>query len=272
MVKVEDLIEKTKELEKDFLDTTFLAPVKGLVVVKLGGMVYRLRAEPEDFEGWAVLKPKDYATARVISEPQPHQVYDYLKNYPSLRCILLKKIRGRTWLSLPYNLSDAAQRFKISKPFLVHLVERGGTFEQIKVSYDGLNFWYESASATASLEKVEKMREELTRKQEEIKLKDLTREERMAYSFMLSAIKEELLSREERKIRDALKKGGAELSSYLEAEEEYVVKWKFEGEEYITTVRKQDLAVVSSGICLSGREELFDLTSIVGVMREHEER
>lgn len=267
-----NLLDKTRELEEKFLNSTFLAPVMGEVAVRISGLTYKLDVNPPSFEGWAVLKPKDFTTAVVISDPQPHQVYDYLKNYPSLRCILLKKIRGKTWLALPFNLSDAMQRFRIKKPFLVHLVEMGDVFEHVRAVHDGVSFWFESTDTGVSLEKIEKMREGITNQQEEIQFRDLTREERMAYSFVFSTVKEELVDREERKIKDALKRGGAELSSYTEAEGEYVVKWKFEGEDYTTVVKKENLTVVSAGICLSHRDELFDLTSIVGVMGEHHRR
>ncbi len=272
MSQSKNLLDKTRELEKEFLNSTFLAPVRGEVAVRIGGIVYKLDVEPKNFEGWAVIKPKDFTIAGVVSDPQPHQIYDYLKNFPSLRCILLKKIKGKTWLALPYNLSDSMQRFKIKKPFLVHLVERGDVFEHIKAVYDGSNFWFESIDTSPSLEKTEKMREGITEQKEEIQVRDLTREERMAYSFVLSTVKEELVSRDERKIKGALKRGGAELSSYSEAEGDFVVKWKFGGEEYTTVVKKEKLSVVSAGICLSHRDELFDLTSIVGVMREHKRR
>ncbi len=267
-----NLLDKTRELEKKFLNSSFLAPVRGEVAVRISGIVYKLDVEPKDFEGWAVLKPKDFTTASITGDPQPHQIYDYLKNFPSLRCILLKKIKGKTWLALPYNLSDSLQRFKIKKPLLVHLVERGDVFEHIIASYDGVNFWFESIDTGSSLENIEKLREGITKLLEEIHIRDLTKEERMAYSFVLSTVKEELVSRDERKIKEALNRGGAELSSYSEAEGDYVVKWKFDGEEYTTVVKKENLSVVSAGICLSHRDELFDLTSIVGVMREHKRR
>lgn len=272
MLKSKNLLDKTRELEDKFLNSTFLAPVMGEVAVKICGFINRLNVEPRNFEGWAVLKPKDFTLANVIAEPQPHQVYDYLKNFPSLRCILLKKIKGKTWLALPYNLSDSMQRFRIKKPVLVHLVERGDVFEHIRAVHDGASFWFESIDTGVSLEKTEKMREGITKQQDEIQLKDFTREEKMAYSFVLSTVKEDLVDREERKIKNALKRGGAELSSYSEAEGGYVVKWKFEGEEYTTVVRKEDLSVVSAGICLSNKDELFDLTSIVGVMDENRRR
>jgi hypothetical protein len=67
---------------------------------------------------------------------------------------------------------------------------------------------------------------------------------------------------------EALRRGGGTLESYSDRGEEWLVDWRTpDGELHGSLVDKRDLSVVSAGICLSGRDNDFDLTSLVGVVR-----
>ena len=47
------------------------------------------------------------------------------------------------------------------------------------------------------------------------------------------------------------------------------VEWQtFDGEYHSSAISKQDLTVISSGICLSGLDRDFDLQSLVGVIEK----
>ena len=97
-----ELMQKMAVREQEFLASTFVAPVlKGAgVQVRVAGCVWRFRVLPETFEGWAVLKPMDHATARVVEAPRMGQVREYLELFPAVSLVLTEK-RKDGWWALP---------------------------------------------------------------------------------------------------------------------------------------------------------------------------
>jgi hypothetical protein len=98
----------------------------------------------------------------------------------------------------------------------------------------------------------------------ELRLAGLTPVDRVAYSM-------EYLHRyklpQESAVEKALTRGGGRLRNFVEQGDTWLVHWlDSAGDLHSSSIRKDDLGVVSAGICLSGEDDKFDLTSLVGVV------
>jgi hypothetical protein len=73
----------------------------------------------------------------------------------------------------------------------------------------------------------------------------------------------------EARLRGALRTGGGSLRDYSDRGEYWLVEWTTrDGERHTSAIAKADLTVISSGVCLSGRDHDFDLQSLVAVIEK----
>ena len=73
--------------------------------------------------------------------------------------------------------------------------------------------------------------------------------------------------RDEWRLQRALKMGGGELRGFCDRDDYWLVEWTSgSGEHHSSAIAKNDLTVMSAGICLSGLDKDFDLQSLVGVV------
>jgi hypothetical protein len=276
MANARDLTDALRRLaaaEDRFLASEFLAPVLhgGKVQVRISGVICTLSIRPADFEGWGVFRPVSHSDAELVRTAKLTERQRYLELFPLVRLILVDR-RAEQWFALPAHRADA--RFHIEGMIPVRLVEEAQLFEVIETRFEGAQFWYAGPEARWDPAMASYLRQELARltTPEQLHRSGLTAEERAAYALnywpRFEASEEAQRSREERRLREALKHAGAELKDYVERQDVYTVTYEVDGQRHVSAVGKQDLSVQVAGICLSGEDEKFDLQSLVGVIRE----
>lgn len=274
-MNIQNLLNKTIQAEKGLLKTRFMAPIVegGKVQTRINGLVYQFDViGDKSKEGWFILQPVDQFKASIVSEVGFVERSKYLSIFPIWRGILIQRIKDMsfTWLASPANLDDSSRRFGIKNPVPVYFVEGAQTFETVQTRFDGYNQWFEFIERGKYPAIANYLRKSLREKKqvEELHFPQLTLEDRNAYSFFSKRNKEFRKSLIQRKLEKALGHAQANLLSFVEHPKSYLVSWESDGEQFETVVQKNDLTVISSGICLDDGDRDFDLTSIVGVMKD----
>jgi len=300
-----------------------LAPLLpgGRIRTRLGGLVYEFRPQSL-FVGWGHFRPLDARTAEPVGEALPWERAAYLELFPLLRVVLLWPDSaggaGGTWWALPYNGSDARQRFGLDafEPLPVHLcdpTDGAERFARVLARVDRRTLLFDGPDpladpahaewlrdALAAAEAPERFRPGLAASERHalllaqmraLELAGRAEEEETPAAIGRAAASDaagrernprrqrELLHRAagtarlERRLRRALEKADARLLGYSETTNPdgtpagIVLEWSDSGGRHrYRSVLDPGLDVVSSGICLAGRDGDFDLTSLVSVM------
>lgn len=276
MTDIRQLLNQIASAEARLQTTQFLAPcVKaGRVRTRVAGMVYTFIPESQQFEGWGIFQPVDEQTVTLVEEADLFQIAAYLQQFQPIRLRLAYRLQSQTWLAYPVNEADMRQRFKVVKPVLVHLVTEGVAFEQITARWNGQSCWFEEVDRRADPAIAETLQANLKQLTpvEDLQFKTMTPEMRSLYELVTQRTAGFAQpQRDERRLRQALQLGGGELHQFQDRGEYWTVDWTTaDGTRHTSAIAKADLAVVSSGICLSGRDRDFDLQSLVGVMEQQE--
>jgi hypothetical protein len=278
VVDISKLIEQFAEKEKLLTQTEFLAPCVAGSSIKtsVDNIICTFKTQPEDFRGWGIFRAINNREAQLIEEATLPQINEYLKLLQPLRLRLLYLLREQTWLAYPVNESDMQQRFKTVKPVVVHLVTEGAAFEVIIARCDR-SWWFEDLdrrgdpTITATLN--QQLQQEIS--SEELSFSGMTPEMATAYNLVwqqtATARKKRQLKVAETRLETALKQADGQLQSYRDRGEYWQIEWRTtDGQLHSSAIDKRDLTVISSGICLSGRDRDFDLQSLVGVMENRD--
>ncbi len=303
MSNIQKLLQQLEAQEKLLNDTEFIAPCvqNGSVKTSVSQIIYTFKTQPENFEGWGIFKPINNQIAEFIDEPNLPKISRYLELLKPLRLRLAYHLQGQSWLGYPINESDMQQRFKNVKPVIVHLVTEGAIFEPIIARFDGGNFWFEDLDRKAEIQstiilnkqlKLETLPDNLKfsgltpemltvydlawqqtetgKKQREIRQK--VRGEKKISKAEKRRENKAIFQRPEELLENALKQGGGRLENYRDRGDFWQVEWRTsDGDLHSSAINKNDLTVISSGICLSGRDQDFDLQSLVGVIEKQDD-
>lgn len=282
-MSIHDLLDKLAAAEQDFEGSEFLAPIVGSnhVQVRIAGIICQITVSknlPRDFRGWAILRALSTKEASFERQATLTESDAYLRLFPVVRLILLKQHRRR-WLAMPALQGD--RRFQIKGPVTLWLSEEGlARFETILSGFDGRFFFYRSRDPGRDPSLAAYLREQIIRQEENalpplpdsLHRRGLSAEERGAYALAWAMVFQERRDKVEVRLSEALEHAGAELRDYSERGDTYVVRYVVDGRPHVTTVRQDDLTVMTAGICLAGRDRHFDLSSLVGVLREAEQQ
>lgn len=284
---VRDLIAELAQQESAAAASPFLAPcVPGATVrTRVAGLVRSFSPRPENFEGWGVFRARrgdvSDRVARLEREADLPEVDRYLAALPRMGLWLIHVLRGRTWLALPMNGSDAKQRFGREGPVAVRLVDDGSPMDRIEAAFDGAAWWFAGEDRRADPFLSQQLRDS-SALSTELDVPGLTPELRDAYRIAydplpLPLIEEPAPARrvtepshgepELDRIRRALLDAGGELRDARDRGDFWWVQWATgDGDVHHSAIAKHDLTVLSAGICLDDMDSDFDLQSLVGVV------
>lgn len=276
--KHDELFNKLASAEDTFFTSQLFSPVlKGKPIrVRIAGILVTLQVtKPKNFEGWGVFSPINYKAARFVREPNMAEKEQYFRIFPGLRLILCRNDNG-LWHGIPAN--KASTRFQIQGAVPIQLATEVQMFDTVRCRFDGTNVWFEQIDPRSNPRTSIYLRECVGQllDPKKIEFNGLTLEERDAYqigySVALAADIEAKRDKQEERIKDALHRAGAKYQSYIERKDTYTIEYTVDGHKHRSVVKKDNLAVESAGICLAGTDKNFDLQSLVGVIRQGQNR
>lgn len=269
-MSIDDILNRLEAAENDFLRRDVLAPVlpgRG-VIVRITGIVCTLRVTGKRFTGWGVLRPESLQTATFVRPATLAEVAAYLTLFPAIRLIVVAR-EGYQWYALPASSGEKSIQVTGTAPVL--LAEAGlQPFETVFARFDGHFFWYERRDNRRNPAVAAYLREALDAgtPTEALHKSGLSPEERAAYDWARALVAEAGRAGIAGRLDAALAHAGGRLIAFIERDDSYTVAYRVDGERCVSTVRKSDLSVLTAGICLSGQDASFDLTSMVSVMHE----
>src|SRR5262245_61439120 len=138
--RLRETLDRLAAAEERAFAREFLAPMlrRGVVQVRIAGVVCRLEVSPHDFEGWGIFRPTSTTAAELVRPARLAERRQYLDLLPILRMIICLH-EGDHWLAMPAHRADT--RFRIEGLVPVRLVEEAQLFEVLITRFDGAQCW-----------------------------------------------------------------------------------------------------------------------------------
>ena len=267
--KILGLISSLGEAENAISKLEIISPIydQRVIQTRVKGLVCKF-AIPKTKPGWYRFKPRNMEKARVSSEAGLEDIEKYLKALPRIRVVAMFKSED-IYYGIPCNNNFG---FDVKNTLPIYLASDAVLdFDVVFCRYDGQSFWYETNDPKNDFTKADYLRESyrkmtLTKR---IQYPGLMFEEKAAYAFKFEMDKEILEKMKKKDLEDAVSHGGGKMVGYHEYKDHFKVTFKVDDVEYTSTISKDSShEVLSSGICLSGEDNKFDLKSLVSVFRE----
>lgn len=254
--------------------------------VRWDGVVCRFKTAPEDFAGFGVFQPISYTEAILTREATLAERQRYLRLFPRVLLIATHRDRGR-WLGTVANRGD--QRFSCVELIPIHMTQNVDLFEVLQCRFDGQAYWFECRSPRVNPRFAVELRRAICEEKDpgSVRMPGLTAEHRAAYALhhqLMTVAADEsndiqadktpdpsdaaILGDHTGRVRDSLSHAGAQLTGLREQHGYLQVSFQVDGRSFTSAVNRDNFGLVSAGVCLDGYDHEFDLTSLVGVLRE----
>ncbi len=270
MNDVLDLIDKMGEAEDAITEMEFISPVFNSteVATSVKGLVHRFLI-PKRVPGWYRIRPRDLKRAKVLGEADMEQIEGYLKRLPKIRLVLAMR-QDNVYYALPQKNNAYGLSLSLLQPVLL-FDDSVMDFDQVVCRFDGANFWFEGSDFSNDPAKGEYLRASFEKflDPKKIKFSGLTLEEKAAYALREKLDKTAKEERKKRMVREDVEHAGGKFIKFLERKDHFSVTYTVDGQQYTSHVSKDpSRRVIAAGLCLAGNDRLFDLKSLITVVRE----
>jgi hypothetical protein len=268
-------IKVISEIEKSSRKREIISPIynQEYVQSRIDGLICRFSIPKGTPPGWHVFVPDSLKTVKIVREAEYSEIQGYLEILQRVKMVTMYK-KGLTYFCIPLKNSQLGLDFKEIVPVRLPS-DDVFDFDTINVRYDGSTFWYQEKNILSDIFKASYLRESFRSllPASQLKYHGLSLEEKSAYAIKMNLDKDILEKLKKDKMEKAVTHGGGKLIGFHEYNTHLKVTFSVDGQEYTSTVRKDDsLEVISSGICLSGEDSKFDLKSLVSVFREKQRK